>query len=685
MKLSTFLFITLLSTLSLFSTAQIYDWHNYLSGPTNGANEVVVDENGYVYVLGTFIGNSISSEGNSAPVISAGNDLYLAKFAPDGSNVWVKTFGGTWYDSTRRLYADGNGRIYAAVVIQYTPTTFSDGTTYENTGNYQVICFDTDGNHLWHQFQASSYNVNNITGDDEYIYISGPNDIVKADPATGEVIGQISTTGSYVIYNVESLANGNLAVIHTQNTDPGSLGGLSLTIGNMGMAGGIEYGLTVLDSLFQGVYAVGLGGSYFEPSMDSDPQSNVYCTLNINIPTTLGDFTISPDGSSWANLIVKISENGEVLFVSQFNSIESVETNDVLFANDGLYLGGNYGSELTIGDFNFPTNSNGDIYIVKLDTLGNFISGDSFGLPGATDRLMGLAKDQIGNYYFSGLSYGGSFHVGCYVHTGPNDYSFVVKAHDGDPTFPQPTITYSGAVLSASPDYPEELITWYHNDQVMGNSQSVIPTESGDYYCVFSGPNGCTLTSNILSIIPDTTAPNMVCSETIVLEADPLTCSQTVTLSVEVSDESGTAVVQNSWNNTIGDTLTDEFELGSVDVIFTATDESGNSSQCAVSVEVVDVTAPVIECPANITVTTTNSSGTLVEVPQPVYSDACQVADVTNSFNNSDDATGNYSIGTTSVQFTATDASGNATSCTTEIEVLLISGLRNWRWILHYG
>jgi len=65
-------------------------------------------------------------------------------------------------------------------------------------------------------------------------------------------------------------------------------------------------------------------------------------------------------------------------------------------------------------------------------------------------------------------------------------------------------------------------------------------------------------------------------------------------------------------------------DKGALIVTFTVTDASGNSSECTISVDKKDVTAPVITCPALIVVdNTANSCGAVVDYINPKATDNC--------------------------------------------------------------
>ncbi|WP_422107133.1 HYR domain-containing protein [Winogradskyella sp.] len=103
---------------------------------------------------------------------------------------------------------------------------------------------------------------------------------------------------------------------------------------------------------------------------------------------------------------------------------------------------------------------------------------------------------------------------------------------------------------------------------------------------------------------------------------------------------------------------------------FFSKDLAGNINTCTQTITVTDTEAPTISsCPADITVD--NDAGqcsALVTVPVPTVTDNCSFT-ITNDFNNSADASGEYPIGATLVTWTATDPSGNSSSCETIVRV----------------
>ena len=181
-----------------------------------------------------------------------------------------------------------------------------------------------------------------------------------------------------------------------------------------------------------------------------------------------------------------------------------------------------------------------------------------------------------------------------------------------------------------------------------------------------TAPGGSTATCAFTVAVNETEAPAITCPSDQPLSLDG-SCSATLpdyTGDATASDNCGTPVV--SQLPAIGTTYT---APTTVTVTLTATDASGNTSTCTFALEVVDDTAPTITCPPDQTLSLDVScSATL-----PDYT-----GDATASDNCGTPVMGQLpAIGTTytaptmvTVTLTATDASGNTSTCTFAVEVV---------------
>ena len=111
--------------------------------------------------------------------------------------------------------------------------------------------------------------------------------------------------------------------------------------------------------------------------------------------------------------------------------------------------------------------------------------------------------------------------------------------------------------------------------------------------------------------------------------------------------------------------------LGFHDVTLTVTDRAGATTSDDALVTVRDTMPPTITCPPSVRVECQAAGRAQVSVPSATVVDSCSgTASIANDHNaGGADASGAYSLGTTTVTFLATDGAGNVASCSTSITV----------------
>ncbi|NRA11666.1 MAG: HYR domain-containing protein [Crocinitomicaceae bacterium] len=104
--------------------------------------------------------------------------------------------------------------------------------------------------------------------------------------------------------------------------------------------------------------------------------------------------------------------------------------------------------------------------------------------------------------------------------------------------------------------------------------------------------------------------------------------------------------------------------VGTQMITMTVTDAGGNTATCSFSLDVIENELPTITCPPNI-----STCDPLVSFPGTLFSDNCVVAmaqtDLTGLTSGS-----TFPVGITTLEFTATDESGNIAMCSFDIEIL---------------
>ncbi|MGV3609896.1 MAG: HYR domain-containing protein [Fluviicola sp.] len=191
---------------------------------------------------------------------------------------------------------------------------------------------------------------------------------------------------------------------------------------------------------------------------------------------------------------------------------------------------------------------------------------------------------------------------------------------------------------------------------VTNNAPAVFSTGTTTVVWTVTDNAGNTTTANQLVTVTDNQNPTITAPANISV-FPTTTCDTTLNLGTPViADNCGVASVTNN--------APASFALGTTTVIWTVTDNSGNTATANQTVTVTDTENPTITAPADIT-TSTNSACTAtgVNLGTPVTNDNCTVSSVTN------DAPASFPLGTTTVTWTVTDNSGNSASASQTVTI----------------
>jgi uncharacterized membrane protein len=163
-------------------------------------------------------------------------------------------------------------------------------------------------------------------------------------------------------------------------------------------------------------------------------------------------------------------------------------------------------------------------------------------------------------------------------------------------------------------------------------------------------------------------APAIVCPANITVNKDPGACSAVVTFATPAA--TGTPAPNVVCSPASGST----FPVGTTTVLCTATNSCG-SVTCSFTVTVRDTQPPVVTCPANVTARTRDDGvgncSTHVAVGTATFSDDCPGGSVRGTRGDGLALTDPYPKGVTSIEWIATDASGNVSApCTQTVTVV---------------
>lgn len=547
------LLLIALSIITSNTFAQNFQWASgYGSTSTDMGNAITTDRNGNVYTIGTFDGTFDFDPGPSTFTMSSGTgqDIFISKLNSAGNFVWARQFAGDNTNMGTSITVDNSGNVYTTGNFLGT-ADFDPGVgTYTfaataSTNDIFISKLDVSGNFVW-----AKQMIGTGAEDSRSIVLDNYNNLL----ITG-VIQQTSCdfdpspTGTYTLTAVNGYD-----IFVGKYTNNGDL----IWVKQLGGSGQFEYGFSVAVDGSGNVYSTG----YFQSTGDFDPGAGVY---NLTASGTTQDAYISKLDASgnfvWAKQLdgtgsedsrsIAVDASGNVYTTGRFDgvldmdpsastySLNTFGSSDIFVSKLdvsgnfvwGKQLGGSgfdfaysiavdaCGNVYTTGFFNVtadfdPSPSTSytiasagsyDIFISKLDPVGNFVSVKQMGNT-SVEGGNGITVDSNGSIYTTGwFSNTVDFDPGAgtsnLVSAGGYDF-FIQKLVSGSFIPTQPTSiagssavcagstnTYSVALVSGASSYSWALPGGWTGSST-SNTISITVGNSSDVISVFA-VNGC--------------------------------------------------------------------------------------------------------------------------------------------------------------------------------------------------
>jgi hypothetical protein len=356
-----------------------YLWAKRFGGELGDCgNSIGFDSSGNVYSTGGFRGSVDFDPGAGTANLGSGSDygIYVLKLDPSGNYLWAKSVGSALSNDSRGITVDSNGNsvisgMYTGTV-DFNPGGGSADLTSNGSNDIFLLKLDSFGNFSWAKSIGSSTSDESyaITGDDSgNIYTTGPfSGVVDFDPGDG--VANLTSAGSFDIFVSKLDASGNYVWAKR-------MGGTSSESGDA-----IE-----VDSSGN-VYTTG----EFSGTADFDPGTG---TANLTSVGQRDAFFSKLDASGnyvWAKNI------GESL--PAWGQSITVDRNGDVYATGGFQ--GTVDFDSGAGTANLTSNGDYDVYILKLDSSGNYVWVKRFGGLG-NDTGFFLTNDYSGNIYTTGF------------------------------------------------------------------------------------------------------------------------------------------------------------------------------------------------------------------------------------------------------------------------------------------
>jgi hypothetical protein len=219
----------------------------------------------------------------------------------------------------------------------------------------------------------------------------------------GPVIDWARTFGGEATVQATSVTMGNGGTVHVVGNFRGTV---TLGTNQLVSNGSDDAFFAKLDQAGNILWArsVGSGNGDYAKSVVVDGAGNVYVAGEFNGTVAFGSTTLTSQGNSYDVFVVKLDSNGNFIWAKSAggNWSESAGTL-VLNAAGDLFLSGFYGGSATFGSNNLtaPPFTMSEAFVTKLDGAGNFVWAARAGANYSTSPTT-LAADSAGNVYVAG-------------------------------------------------------------------------------------------------------------------------------------------------------------------------------------------------------------------------------------------------------------------------------------------
>ncbi|MCZ4317449.1 SBBP repeat-containing protein [Aequorivita viscosa] len=414
-------FLLLAGIHTSYSQNTVFEWTNRMGGSLfDNGNCITTDANGNVYTIGQFQGTVDFDPGaGTANLVAVGQgDIFIQKLDASGNFLWAKQMGGPDSDFGKSITTDAAGNVYITgsfrETVDFDPGVGTFNLTSAGWDDIFIQKLDSNGNFLWAKQMGAAgidagYSITlDATGN---VYTTGYFEhAIDFDPGAGTNI--LTSAGGWDIFIQKLDADGNFIwAKQTGGIDWDN--GFSIIIdatGNILTTGNFQYtvdfdpgagttNLTAegswdifiqkLDADGNFLWAKQMGGPSEElsASIATDTNGNVYITgyFQGTVDFDPGSETSYLTSSGGLDAFIqKLDVNGNFLWVKQLGSTGFDEGKSIVVdANGNVYVTGYFSHTVDFdpgaGVANLTSEGGADIFILKLDTNGDFVWANRIG------------------------------------------------------------------------------------------------------------------------------------------------------------------------------------------------------------------------------------------------------------------------------------------------------------------
>ncbi len=366
-----------------YNASGAYQWsQSFGSAGTDVSNSVAVDGSGNVVITGAFT-NTVNFGG--VPLVSAGSqDIFLAKFDPNGVHQWSQSFGSTGGDAGNSVVVDGLGGV--VMTGGFVGTVNFGGVNLMSVGGQDVYVakYTSGGTHQWSQrYGSTSPDVGNA---------------VAVDASRNVIV-----TGQF-----------NLAV---------SFGG-----GTLSSAGGYDIFLAKYNSSGVHQWSKRFGGGTYDAgeAVAADASGNVVATGSFEGTANFGGGNVVAAGGGDV-FLAKYDAGGVHQWSQRFGGASGEVGNGVTVdASGNVVMTGFFFGLADFGGGNLTSAGNADIFAARYGPSGKHVWSERYGST-ANEIGNGVAVDASENVVVTGYFNGTVTFGGANLTSAGGDEVFVAK------------------------------------------------------------------------------------------------------------------------------------------------------------------------------------------------------------------------------------------------------------------
>lgn len=368
---------------SINLNAQTFDWAISNGGTFNDEGRgIVADASGNSYTTGFYRGTADFEPGTGTTNLTSigEEDIFVQKLDPNGSLVWVKSFGGSLIDQGNAIDLDAAGNVYITGYFEGTadfdPSAGVSNLTSAGARDIFILKLNSNGDFQW---------VKQIGGT-----LLDAGNAIKIDAS-----GNIYTSGIF---------------FGTADLDP------SAGTSSASSAGQSDIYILKLDANGDFVWVKSFGGTTYDAinAIDIDGSGNVFATgyygTTVDFDPGAGTTSFTSEGGN-DYFVLKLDANGDFSWATSHGSASNEEGFDlVVDPSNNVLMTGYYENTVDFepgaGITNLTSSGFTDGFVHKLDNSGNLVWVKNIGGT-ESENPYGISTDADGNVYTAG-SYSGT-------------------------------------------------------------------------------------------------------------------------------------------------------------------------------------------------------------------------------------------------------------------------------------